>query len=264
MLSSEMRTFFKVQILVWAALIIFTRLSWFDPETVPSWTSLILYSTFGFICSSGLAVFFTRLFDRPAATQIALSLIATIGAALLWRGSFNALSYHVLMFADNHYEFWGYFHYGRQSTFQLLCWSGLFWAVHYYRQYYAQLKAPPSAKPKIPVTESTNGNNRVALKDGNTTRLIDINTIESIVSGKDYLCITVGEDVLVHRATMKGFIENLPSNFMRCHRSHTVNIDFVVGIANDHDQTSILMHNGDKHSVSRRYKGSIKSRLSGI
>lgn len=102
---------------------------------------------------------------------------------------------------------------------------------------------------------------RIAIKDGTTTKLLEVADIESIVSGKDYICIKVNDDVLVHRCTMKKFISTLPPNFVHCHRSHTVNIDHVVAIDHIEGHMELVCQSGDRHPVSRRYKSMVKKQL---
>lgn len=102
----------------------------------------------------------------------------------------------------------------------------------------------------------------IAVRDGKTTRWIDPETIESVVSARDYLCIKIDTEILIHRATMKKFAEMLPAYFIRCHRSHFVNVDFISSIKSEDEQTSILTTSGAKHPVSRRYKTEVRSRLS--
>lgn len=102
---------------------------------------------------------------------------------------------------------------------------------------------------------------RIAVKDGLTTKLLAVADIESIVSGKDYICIKVGEEVLVHRCTMKKFIETLPTTFVRCHRSHTVNIDHVISVGHDDTQMELVCKSGDRHPVSRRYRARVKKHI---
>ena len=102
---------------------------------------------------------------------------------------------------------------------------------------------------------------RIAVKDGLSTKLLAVADIESIVSGKDYICIKVGDDVLVHRCTMKKFIETLPSSFVRCHRSHTVNIDHVVSVGYEETQMELVCKSGDRHPISRRYRARVKKHI---
>lgn len=110
-------------------------------------------------------------------------------------------------------------------------------------------------------TTSNIGNRRIAVKDGLSTKLLDVADIESIVSGKDYICIKVGDDVLVHRCTMKKFTEMLPNSFIRCHRSHTVNLAYVTAMDHAESQLELICKSGDRHPVSRRYRTRVKKHI---
>ena len=120
----------------------------------------------------------------------------------------------------------------------------------------------PGELASLEVTPTTsNAPARIAVKDGLTTKLLAVADIESIVSGKDYICIKVGEDVLVHRCTMKRFTETLPPSFIRCHRSHTVNIDHVTSVGHGEAQMELVCKSGDRHPVSRRYRARVKKHI---
>lgn len=127
--------------------------------------------------------------------------------------------------------------------------------------------APNELATLAPAANNNNTNQltrRIAVKDGLTTKLLEIGEIESVVSGKDYICIKVGEDVLVHRCTMKKFVETLPDTFVRCHRSHTVNMSRVTGFDQTDTQMELVCASGDRHPVSRRYRARVKKHLSSI
>lgn len=109
--------------------------------------------------------------------------------------------------------------------------------------------------------EKSQSPRRIAIKDGLTTKLLDVDTIESVVSGKDYVCIKVNGDVLVHRCTMKKFVDALPPAFVRCHRSHTVNMAHVTEIGHNDTQMELVCESGDRHPVSRRYRTRVKKQL---
>lgn len=268
MVVSRTQWFFGLQFVVWSALALVTRLSWFDQNSVPPWTNLLLYSALGFIISTGLGAAFIRLAKRKAMEQLVGSSVLTISAAFLWRASFNAIEYHVLQTANNTYEFWGYFHYGRMTVFQLALWAAAFWMAYYYLQVQKSAgtiqKIDAEQNQRAAELKNEHGAMHpkgIAVRDGKTTRWIDPETIESVVSARDYLCIKIDTDILIHRATMKKFAETLPAYFIRCHRSHFVNVDFISSIKSEDDQTSILTSSGAKHPVSRRYKSEVRSRL---
>ena len=121
--------------------------------------------------------------------------------------------------------------------------------------------APENLEGLEPTARQDKGPERIAIKDGLTTKLLAVTDIESIVSGKDYICIKVGEDVLAHRCTMKKFLETLPNSFIRCHRSHTVNMAHVTAIEHGDSQMELHLKSGDRHPVSRRYRARVKQQV---
>lgn len=97
---------------------------------------------------------------------------------------------------------------------------------------------------------------RLAVKDGNTTHMVPVEHIESIVSAGDYLCIRVLEKdearVLVKRGTLKNIQALLdPNLFQRCHRSHLVNLQRVAQFVRNPDK--LVCRTGEEHPISRRY-----------
>ncbi len=121
----------------------------------------------------------------------------------------------------------------------------------------------PNSLPDFPEvhTAPKTHSRRIGIKDGGTTKLLEVTNIESVVSGKDYICIKVDDTVLVHRCTMKKFLDGLPPSFLRCHRSHTVNLDYVVAVENEEGFMELVCKSGDRHRVSRRYRPLVKKRL---
>jgi len=121
----------------------------------------------------------------------------------------------------------------------------------------------PGGMPDLPQVARKDRlpSNRIAVKDGAKTKLLNPIDIESVVSGKDYMCIKVQDTVLIHRCTMKKFIQLLPTTFLQCHRSHTVNMDYVAAIDYSESQMELVCKSGARHPVSRRFKSTVKKRL---
>ena len=102
---------------------------------------------------------------------------------------------------------------------------------------------------------------RIALKQGEETRLFETGSIESVTSVKDYLCIRIDGEVYIHRHTMKQMEALLdPATFLRCHRSHLVNVNRVSALMEDEGGTWLVCP-GERHPVSRRYRKAVKLRL---
>jgi two-component system LytT family response regulator len=100
---------------------------------------------------------------------------------------------------------------------------------------------------------------RIAVKVSDTTLMINLDDVESIVSAKDYLCIKVKGIVYIHRCTMKQIDSFLdPSKFLRTHRSHIVNLNCITRLEQGTNNKFIMTFSGDKHPVSRRYFNDVK------
>jgi len=103
---------------------------------------------------------------------------------------------------------------------------------------------------------------KIAVVDQGETRMLCIEQIESIVSVKDYLCITVENETFVHRSTVKGIQALLnPEKFFRCHRSHIVNRDHVDKLTRENAQYFIVLSSSERHPVSRRFLKNVKTEL---
>lgn len=139
MLKVNVKFFLGIQITVWTAVAIISRLSWLGFEgTPPGWDRLATYSILGFLFSSALGAYFTRMYNWPVARQMLTAFLLTILAALFWRVSYNAVEFHIIERGNGDFLFWGYLHWGRTSATQMLVWAGVFWALHYYASYNQQ------------------------------------------------------------------------------------------------------------------------------
>lgn len=147
MLKTNVKFFLGIQFALWTALAVISRLSWLGFESEPpGWDRLTAYSVFGFLYSTGLGALFTRMYDWPVVRQVFSAAVLTIIAALLWRVSYNAFEFHILESGNEAFFFWGYLHWGRTSATQMLVWSGIFWALHYYSSYTQQKLQAAAAK----------------------------------------------------------------------------------------------------------------------
>lgn len=139
MLKVNVKFFLGIQVIVWTAVAIISRLSWLGFEgTPPGWDRLATYSILGFLFSSALGAYFTRMYNWPIARQMLTAFLLTVLAALLWRVSYNAIEFHIIERGNGDFLFWGYLHWGRTSATQMLVWAGVFWALHYYANYNQQ------------------------------------------------------------------------------------------------------------------------------
>ena len=105
---------------------------------------------------------------------------------------------------------------------------------------------------------------RMSLKEGDELVLVETKQIQTITSVKDYLCIKVAGKTYVQRQTMSQMESLLdPTRFLRTHRSHIVNLEYVIGMIRK-DKGDFLQCADELVPVSRRYKKSVKAFLQTI
>ncbi len=145
---SKTRAFFGIQVFLWLALTVLTRLSWLGYEP-PGWGRLFLYSALGLLYSSLLGAAFTRLFDQKIMKQMLLALLLTSICAVVWRATDNAIEFHILERNNEDFIFWGYIHNGRMTTAQMMVWATGFWAIFYYTSYTRQRHQAAAAQAQV-------------------------------------------------------------------------------------------------------------------
>ncbi|MDR0815249.1 MAG: LytTR family transcriptional regulator DNA-binding domain-containing protein [Bacteroidales bacterium] len=68
---------------------------------------------------------------------------------------------------------------------------------------------------------------RIAVKDRQQIHVVPVNDIDYIEADGDYVKLHTGKNAFLKEKTMKYFEENLPSQFIRIHRSYIVNVNGV-------------------------------------
>lgn len=124
-----------------------------------------------------------------------------------------------------------------------------------------------TGKPETSVTELLNDHadvkswpNRLAIKDGDETTLLDIKDIDWVDAAGDYMCIHANGQTHIMRTTMKELEEQLdPGIFQRVHRSTIVNLDRIVKVCNHmNGEYFLVLSNGNSIKMSRSYKDKVK------
>lgn len=96
---------------------------------------------------------------------------------------------------------------------------------------------------------------RISIKLGNRTYFIAMQGVEYILSSGNYLEVFAEQKVHIIRETMTRFIQKLPGNFLRVHKSSIVNTDFVAElIAIGYGDYELKMQNDKILRVSESYK----------
>ena len=107
--------------------------------------------------------------------------------------------------------------------------------------------------------ESSGTLQRLAIRDGGKIKMIDQTSIQYIKSDEHYAFVQVGKETYCERKSLKQFEQILnPEQFKRVHRSTIINLDFIEEFEPlTHGDYSVLMKDGSRHTVSRRYTSSL-------
>ena len=101
---------------------------------------------------------------------------------------------------------------------------------------------------------------KMAIKDGAETTLVQIADIDWVDAAGDYMCIHANDETHVMRITMKELESRLdPAKFQRVHRSTIVNLDRVTKLCSHmNGEFHLMLANGASIKLSRTYKEKVK------
>jgi two-component system LytT family response regulator len=104
---------------------------------------------------------------------------------------------------------------------------------------------------------------RVAIKSTGEVSFVKISEIDWIEAADYYACLHVGSRSHLLRRSMSELEQELdPESFCRVHRSAIVNLDRVRGLTlSAHGEYDVLLENGARLRLSRRYRKPLQSRL---
>ena len=117
----------------------------------------------------------------------------------------------------------------------------------------------------VPDTEQAQlADRKIAIKDHESTVLVDIDDIDWIDAAGDYMCIHVKGETLILRSTLKHLMSKLdPDLFKRIHRSTVVNLTRIVKSTPLHKgEYMLFLECGAQLKVSRNFRQDIKVFLS--
>jgi large-conductance mechanosensitive channel len=126
-----------------------------------------------------------------------------------------------------------------------------------------QLKIDQLAQNKSP--------NKIQLNSAGKTELIPVHNIAYCKAAGDYVEISlVSNGKSLYSGTLKSIEEQLPSTFLKVHRSYIVNLDEVMSISSTGKGTTtssiLILRTGDEIPISRRVlphvRGVIKGNIS--
>ena len=108
--------------------------------------------------------------------------------------------------------------------------------------------------------EALAADRKIAIKDNESTVLIEIDDIDWVDAAGDYMCVHVKGETLVMRSTLKSLMSRLDGEkFKRIHRSTVVNLERIVKATPLHKGEYILDLDCDQQlKVSRNYREAIK------
>ncbi len=103
-------------------------------------------------------------------------------------------------------------------------------------------------------------NARLAIKDHDSTVLVNIDDIDWVDAAGDYMCIHIGGETHIMRSTLKGLMSRLdPATFKRIHRSTVVNLNRIIKVTPlQKGEYSLDLDCGETLKVSRNYRQEIK------
>ncbi len=101
---------------------------------------------------------------------------------------------------------------------------------------------------------------KLAIKDGGETTLVETKDIDWVDAAGDYMCIHENDHTHVMRITMKDLEEKLdPAKFQRVHRSTIVNLERVKKVCSHmNGEFYLQLHNNASVKMSRSYKDKVK------
>lgn len=114
--------------------------------------------------------------------------------------------------------------------------------------------------PEQSSDEALAADRKIAIKDHESTLLIDIDDIDWVDAAGDYMCIHIKGETMIMRSTLKSLMSRLDEEkFKRIHRSTVVNLERIVKATPLHKGEYILQLDCDEQlKVSRNYRQAIK------
>lgn len=102
----------------------------------------------------------------------------------------------------------------------------------------------------------------ITVKNGRTTTLVEVSTINWISSDGHYLSIHTENRKHVILDSLKNIITSLPENFKRIHRSTIINTDRIIKLkSRGNGDYDVIMNDGTTLRLSRNYTESLKDLL---
>lgn len=199
-----------------------------------------------------------RTMDAPipvARGWVGWQVIALVGATLLWVW---------LQYALNPFRMRGVLEalsVSRSAPWQLAAGLGLFTSV--IAVALVVRAARTSAPAANPPSQTQQRLDRLAIRLGDRTYFIDVATIERLQAADDHVALVTGGRRMLASYRMAELHERLDhARFVRIHRSHIVNVSFVVGLERrDANRVTVVMKSGERIVASRKGTVELRQRL---
>jgi two-component system LytT family response regulator len=115
----------------------------------------------------------------------------------------------------------------------------------------------PNESPRVEYIE------RLALKERGRVRLIKVSEIRWIAAAGVYITVHTAQAKYLHRELLSRLESQLdPRHFIRIHRSHIVNLDYVHELKQDaHGDYAVVLDGAPPLKVSRMYRSKLQEHL---
>ncbi len=126
------------------------------------------------------------------------------------------------------------------------------------------VRSSPVTLPPIPVdfSKSNLEQARIVVKNGSDIKIVPLEDVQYIEAYDDYVKIHIEERYHIKKQTMSYYEKNLPSQFMRIHRSYLLNIDYLNKIESFEKNSYVaILKNGKRIPISRNSYSDVKQRL---
>ncbi|MGD8380251.1 MAG: response regulator [Gammaproteobacteria bacterium] len=104
---------------------------------------------------------------------------------------------------------------------------------------------------------------RLSVRSDDYIRLVQVDDIDWIRATGNYIELHVGDTCFLHRESLRRLLGSLdPSKFLRIHRGIAVNVDRILEIHPlPNGNAEIVLHDGTRLSVSRRFREDVRNML---
>lgn len=115
---------------------------------------------------------------------------------------------------------------------------------------------------KLAQSKQQSTNQTLNIESAGKVEKVSVQDILFCQAAGDYVEITTSSRQHLYSGSLKKVLENLPSTFLRVHRSYAVNLDKVIALKREADSGFLVLTDNNQIPVSRRMLPSVKESLS--